>query len=141
MLRQDAARKEACRRISAILQERRRRLMDEKVQREALVQGREAIRRLRFEDLRLLLLPAVRALDDPDLASLRKPLAAGLRDLLGSWQFEYLALFASAGLLTELFSGDRGDLDRVQRVMAWLAVEAIKASASGEQRRPSAVPP
>ncbi len=96
MLRQDAARRgeEVRRRIGDTLQELRRRLIDERLQREALARGQHVVRNSEtITGYEMLLLPVVRALDNPDAdGPLREKLRTGLKELLGSWRLGYLAI-------------------------------------------------
>ncbi len=81
-------------RISDTLQELRRRLIDERLQREALARGQHVVRNSEtITGYEMLLLPVVRALDNPDAdGPLREKLRTGLKELLGSWRLGYLAI-------------------------------------------------
>ena len=95
IIRHEKARRslELRRRFGRILLELLRRLRNEEIERRRLEDGGQATFCWSIKDYEGLLWPVVRALDSPDLPRrLATALRTKLRELLGSWRFEYLSV-------------------------------------------------
>jgi hypothetical protein len=100
-IRQERARRklDLCRQLRQPMQELLRRLRNEELQCQALIDRREGVIRWTIREYERLLWPVVRALDDGDLGQkLVERIRPVLVELLGNWRLEYLSICVTADL-------------------------------------------